>query len=392
MKSTSILCGALTLGAAAALALLFGCDNDSKKVTTITPKFLYASSCGTASRAAVVPRRHLKGVIPAGGSATGGVDGYSVDPTTGALTALASSPVATGLGCPEFLVTDPGQKFLFVPDEGYDVIHAYTIASTGALTEVTGSPYSQCVFQLAVDPSGKFLVAPDYCNNNIDVYAIGSDGTLTAVAGSPFSETSGNSPQSAFIDPNGQWVYVVDDTDGPGTISAFSLSSAGALAEISGSPFTAGENSFSISGTSDGKHLYINNYGTVGSEILAYNINSSTGALTATTTPAFPGGDCWDSVDATGTILFSTDCNGGVFSSVIAADGSLTTATGSPATAGTDTWPVVGDPSGSFVYAGDDADTGQIFAYTYTSAGVLTAVASSPFSSGTYIEGIVVTH
>ncbi len=398
MKRTFIFSGALTLCAAAALALLFGCDNDSKKVVTpppptITPKFLYASSCGTVSNSAR-SRLHRKRAVPFGAAAggSGGLNGYSVDATTGVLTPLAGDPAATGLSCPEFLTTDPAQKFLFVPDEGDDLLHVYTIASAGTLTEVAGSPYSQCVFQLAVDPSGKFLIAPDFCNNNIDVYSIGSDGSLTAVTGSPFSETSGNSPQTVLIDPTGQWVYVADVSDGPGTISAFALSSAGALTEIAGSPFPSGQDSYSITGTPDGKYLYTNNLGTAGSEILAYSVNTTTGALTALTTPAYPGGNCWDSVDVSGSVLFTTDCAGGVFSSVIASDGSLTTATGSPATGGSSTWPVIGDPSGNFVYAGDDSSPGQIFAYVYTPAGVLTATASSPFSAGTYIEGIVVTH
>jgi 6-phosphogluconolactonase len=392
-------CSALTLCAAAALALLVGCDNDSKKVVTppITPKFLYASSCGTASAKAAATarlRQHQKtsAVRPFGSLATGGIDGYSVDATTGALTTLTGSPVATGLECPEFLTTDPGQKFLFVPDEGSDEIHSYTIGATGALTEVAGSPYSQCVFQLAVDPTGTYLIAPDYCNSNIDVYTIGATGSLTAVTGSPFAETSGNDPQTVFIDPSGLWVYVADVSDGPGTISAFALSAAGALTEISGSPFASGNDSYAITGTPDGKYLYLNNLGVTGSEILAFSVNSSTGALTALSTPAFAGGNCWDSVDVSGAVLFTTDCNGNVFSSLIGSDGSLTTATGSPFTAGVETWPVIGDPSSTFVYAGDDNSPGQIVAYTYTSAGVLTAVSGSPFTSGTYIEGIVVTH
>ncbi|HSY91651.1 MAG TPA: beta-propeller fold lactonase family protein [Candidatus Binatus sp.] len=399
MERIFIQCSALTVCAAATLALLAACDNDSKKIVTppITPKFLYASSCGTASAKAAAtsrlrhPQRGVAHVSP-NTVGTGGVDGYSVDPTTGALTPLTGSPVATGMSCPEFLTTDPGQKFLFVPDEGNDLLHAFTIGSTGALTEVSGSPYSQCVFQLAVDPSGKYLVAPDFCNNNIAVYTIGSDGSLSAVAGSPFAETSGNEPETVFIDPTGQWVYVADVIDGPGTISAFALSSAGALTQITGSPFASGQDSYAITGTPDGKYLYLNNLGTVGSEIIGFSVNSTTGALTALTTPAYPGGNCWDSVDVSGAVLFTTDCNGNVLSSVIGSDGSLTTATGSPFTAGVSTWPVVGDPSSKFVYAGDDNSPGQIFAYTYTAAGVLAPVSGSPFTSGTYIEGIVVTH
>lgn len=391
MEKTSIYGGALTVCAAGVLIVLFGCDNDHRTVAGITPKFLYASSCGNVMGAGARLRHDRKSIATPDG-ATGGVNGYSVDPTTGVLTPLSSSPVVTGLECPEILTTDPAQKFMFVPDSDARLLHAYTIATTGALTEVSGSPYAQCSFQLAVDPSGKFLIAPDFCQGKVDVYSIGSDGSLTLVAGSPFSELAGNDPQTVFIDPTGQRVYVADTTDGPGTISVFALSSSGTLTEISGSPFPSGSNSFSISGTADGKYIYVNSDATVGSEILAYSVNTTTGVLAALTVPSFAGGNCWTSVDATGSVLFTTDCDGNVFSSVIGSDGSLTAAAGSPVAAGNETWPAVGDPSGKFMYAGDDANTGQLFAYAYTSAGVLTATASSPFPAGTYIEGIVVTH
>ncbi len=393
MKSTSILCGALTLCAAAALALMFGCDDDSKKVAVtppITPKFLYASSCADDRSRALDPRPHRKSVVPEG-AAPGAIDGFSVDATTGALTALVSGPVS-GLDCPEFLTTDPGQKFLFVPDEAANQIHAYTIGSTGALTEVSGSPYAQCAFQIAVDPSGKYLVAPDYCNGNVAVYAIGASGSLTAVTGSPFSETSGNQPETAFIDPSGQWVYIADRSDGPGTISVFAMSAAGALTEISGSPFADADNGYAITGTPDGKYIYVNDFGTVGSEIQGFSVNATSGALTALSTPTYAGGNCWLSADASGTVLFSTDCNGHLYSSLIGSDGSLSTTAGSPFASTANVWPVVGDPSSTFVYAGEDGSPGTISAYTYNSAGVLTAVAGSPFSTGDFIEGIVVTH
>ncbi len=390
MGKLSIYGSALTVCAVAAIVVLFACDNNNR-TAAITPKFLYASSCGSVLGPGI-RRHHDRNSIPTPGGLIGGVNGYNVDATTGVLTAMSTSPAVTGLSCPEFLTTDPAQKFLFVPDSDAQLLHSYTIASTGALTEVSGSPYAQCSFQLAVDPSGKFLVAPDFCNGNVDAYSIGSDGSLTLVAGSPFSQIANNNPQTVLIDPTGQRVYVADTTEGPGTISVFALSSSGTLTEIPGSPFASGSNSYSISGTADGKYIYVNSIAAVGSEILAFSVNTSTGALTPLTTPSYAGGSCWTSVDATSSVLFTTDCDGNVFSSVIGSDGSLTAAAGSPVTAGNETWPVVGDPSGKFVYAGDDANTGQLFAYTYTSAGVLTATASSPFPAGTYIEGIVVTH
>ena len=371
MKRSSIYRSAATAAAVATIALLCGCGTSQKALVTppVAPKFLYASSCDT----------------------TATVLGYSVDAATGALTPLAGNPVITGLNCPDFMVSDPAQKFLFVPDDGDELIHAYAIGATGALTEV-GTPPSQCVFQLAVDSSGKFLVAPDFCSNDIDVYSIGANGALTAVAGSPFSGTSKNQPESAWIDPAGKFVYVTESTDGPGTISVFSLSAAGALTEIVGSPFASGGNSFTIAGTPDGKFVYATDF--ADDKIMAYSANTTTGALTPLSTPSFDSGTCWLSVDVTGKVLFATDCAGGLLSFVINADGTLTPATGSPAaTGGTASYPVTGDPSGAYVYVGEDGPTGKIFAYKYTSAGVLTAVTGSPFAAtGGFIEGIFVTH
>src|SRR5882672_3668381 len=119
---------------------------------SVLPKFLYAGSCV--------------------GSSNGRIDGYSVNPTTGALTTLSGSPFAKGIDCPNFMATTPDQHFLFVPDDEDELIHVYAIGSTGTLTEASGSPYSQCAFQVAVDPSGQFLIAPDFCNGNVVVYSI----------------------------------------------------------------------------------------------------------------------------------------------------------------------------------------------------------------------------
>src|SRR5262245_31948893 len=112
MKRAWIYRSAFIVSAAVIFALTSGCGV-SRHNAQIKPKFLYAASCGN----------------------NGVIDGYTVDATTGALTAIAGSPLATGLSCPEFMVVDPAQKFLFVPDEGNDAIHVYSIGATGALTE-----------------------------------------------------------------------------------------------------------------------------------------------------------------------------------------------------------------------------------------------------------------
>ena len=54
---------------------------------------------------------------------------------------------------------------------------------------------------------------------------------------------------------------------------------------------------------------------------------------------------------------------------------------------------LIGDPSGKFVYIGEDTNPGRIFAYQYTATGVLTAVPGSPVAAtGAFIEGLYITH
>lgn len=356
------------------LGLLLGCgvsNNPTKTAPGSTPKFLYASNCE--------------------GSPNGSISGFTVDPVAGTLTALTGTPVVVGLNCPAVMTVDPAQRLLFVPDDGDDVIHVYSIGTTGTLSEITGSPYDQCAYQLAVDPSGKFLIAPDDCNGNVAVYSIGASGTLTAVIGSPFFGNSMTFPVGVAIDSNGRWVYVTDEVKNS-AINVFALSSSGTLAEIAGSPFVDGSEAYAISVTPNGKYLYSNDYSVQSGQILAFSINSNTGGLTSLATPGFAGGACWDSVDANGAVLFSTDCQGNLFSSTINSDGSLTPATGSPIATGGSAYPVAGDPSGRFVYAANDGDPGQMYSYSYSAAGQLSAIVGSPFASGSSASGIVVTH
>jgi len=372
MKRTLFWMTASGLCTSALMAISLGCGGASKAGHTtpnpaITPKFLYVSNCA--------------------GGTSGGIGGYSVDATTGALTALTGNPVATGLDCPSWMGVNPAETFLFAPDLDTNKLYVYAIGATGALTAVTGSPYTQCGQQAAVDPSGKFLIVPDNCNDNVAVYSIGATGALTAVTGSPFSGTDLSSPDTVSIDPGGKWVYIA----GHGAIHVFSLAATGALAEATGSPVTAGNNTNEAFVTPNGKYIYANG-GASSTPIMAFSVDTSTGALTALSTPEYAGGSCWIAPDANSAVIFSTDCDGNLYSSAIGADGTLTAATGSPLAVSGFPYAISGDPSGKFFYAGEDESSAAIDGYSYTSDGVLTAITGSPFGTGAYMYGMVVTH
>lgn len=70
------------------------------------------------------------------------VYGYSIDPTSGALTALPNSPFSTGAGStPQFITIDPSGKFGYTANEGTANISQFAVDLTsGALNQIAGQP------------------------------------------------------------------------------------------------------------------------------------------------------------------------------------------------------------------------------------------------------------
>src|ERR1051325_1209855 len=89
---------------------------------------------------------------------SGNVSGYRINPTTGALTAIAGSPFRAGLG-PVSVAVDPNSKFAYVANLSSNTVSGYTInATTGALIDIAGSPFpvpagSSAPSSVAVDPN-----------------------------------------------------------------------------------------------------------------------------------------------------------------------------------------------------------------------------------------------
>ena len=75
-------------------------------------------------------------------SGSNNISAYLIDNTSGALTAVAGSPFATGAN-PSAVTVDPNGQFAYVANAGSSNVSAYTInTATGALTAVVGSPFA----------------------------------------------------------------------------------------------------------------------------------------------------------------------------------------------------------------------------------------------------------
>ena len=170
--------------------------------------------------------------------------GFSIDSATGALSAVPGSPVSTMISISTLtnMAIDPTGKFLYASygsatNSFAGGLAAFSIdSSTGALTALPGSPFSVGgrPTSVAIDASGKFLivsVVPEAVGNCLDVLSIDpGTGALALVPGSPF----GPAAPCGFVatDPSEPFVYAGADAP-PATVFVLSVDqTTGALAPV----------------------------------------------------------------------------------------------------------------------------------------------------------------
>jgi 6-phosphogluconolactonase len=188
------------------------------------------------------------------------LDEFLINSSTGVLTAYNPTyyPVPSGA-----TVVAHGVKFapngndLFLAlGTAGDVVYPFN-TSTGALSAPLslslGPASTNSDNALAVSPDSTLLfIARSGPAGGLAVYTIGSGGSLAQVSGSPF--TAGAQPYAAAVNAAGTDVYVANRTDG--TISGFSIASgSGVLTTLSGSPYQSGSGVTALAVDSSGAYL-----------------------------------------------------------------------------------------------------------------------------------------
>jgi len=160
-------------------------------------------------------------------------------------------------------------------------------SSSGALTPIAGSPFlspiNSEVFSLAVHPSGKFLYGSFPVVNSIVAWSINiSTGALTVNPASPFA--TGNGTSMLLVAPNGNFLYALNGNDN--TVSGFSIdANGGALTAVNGAPFPVNAGTGYLVIDPSGQFMYSSNGSINFNTITGFNINPSTGGVTAFSTP-----------------------------------------------------------------------------------------------------------
>src|SRR2546425_5782415 len=122
-------------------------------------------------------------------------------------------------------------KYAYVANWTDNTVSGYLReATTGALTQITGSPWAtgNAPASVAVDQTGTCVFVANFLSNNVSAYKVTpATGVLTQVTSSPY--TTGTAPIAVAVDFFNQLVYVANafgDIGNLGSISAFQNSSA----------------------------------------------------------------------------------------------------------------------------------------------------------------------
>jgi 6-phosphogluconolactonase len=239
---------------------------------------------------------------------------FKIDSNTGALTLVPGAPFAIPTFLPAghiSIAPTPDGRFLIaagLSSSFASIITVFSIGPNGALTPISGSPFSTMVnpFGIRISPDGKFLavggaevqmfrIAPEGaltslgltngsnqgfpvgvdidCSGSllyageatqsaiVDGYHIGSDGTLTPVAGSPFQPGVGIDSSVVVLSPDDKTLFVSNQLST--SVTAFRVAQDGSLSLVAGSPFfIQNPNSFITAGmatSQDGSFLYVTN-------------------------------------------------------------------------------------------------------------------------------------
>jgi len=344
------------------------------------------------------------------------VTAFTINASTGGLTVLqtvnrsSSGYVAGWKG--GMIVAPSNANYLYAIDNEDSGVDAYSVASDGALSLVSGSPFAMPasisplpdISGLAVNPAGTAVYAIDGGASSIAEFQVNTTtGVMTPVSNgfAPVPGLAASSPEQAVVDPSGQFLYVTDSylpgSSMPAGISAMTIDPAsGNLGQAVSSPFSLPSNSQPIDIVTDpsGNFVYaaLSNAPAAGGAIAGFTRNSTTGNLTqisgspfASTSSAYTQTYSMV-VHPSGKFLYAMNLNGGTVSAftIDAGTGALTPITGSPFPPQKDQYggivtqgPIAVEPAGAYLYVGCNFPGMAIYQINQ-STGALTIASGSP--------------
>ncbi len=404
----------------------------------------------------------------------GTVSAFTIDPNSGSLTPVAGSPFATGVN-PQLLAVDPSGKFVLVANSGgggstseatppadhptrgpgqlmqLAALETFPLAEFGSMgaalryvsnpiegfgssSETTLLPAENSPALPAqtarsgsaagrrfnpqgcggADTSHRGGAMPQGCgssgNASISVFSINTtSGALAPVTNSPFAVSA--TADSIAIDPTDRFVYLTYESS---VVDGFAFdATSGSLSELPDAPYSGSQSFLTfVAVDPSGEFVYASGgIGSFGSNLLTFNINSSTGSLTQIgSVPNAPGfSDLVISRGGTGvtyTPQFAYVFAGGGTNgsnnisgySINPVSGALTPLSNSPFAEGLSPTGAAVDPWNPLLYVANNCSdsacaesAGSVSAYVIDpNSGTLTPALGSPYLAGASPLGLAV--
>jgi 6-phosphogluconolactonase (cycloisomerase 2 family) len=368
----------------------YNLDPDTGALTQVGPV-----ATGSSPRALSIDASGRFAYVAASGS--GELFTYAIDQTSGALTEVPNSRVAIGTSSGGLTLERNG-RFVYSFDSAAGTIWSFALDSnTGVPTQIAGSPLAAGanIALLGVHPNGKFIYArrgpqTQTVANGVAVFAINqSTGALTEIAGSPFD--TGANPLAIAFDPTSRRMYaghlLVQDTP-EFNVRAYSVHpDTGALTVIGGSPFASPAFPLSLDVDSSGRYLYVAN--TQSNQLTGYRISGSGSLSQLASSPSNVGASPTVVTAEEGTaplslsskFVYVTDPAGSIRSFNIAADGTLN-AGAVPSVPASAPLGVTLDHQGRFAYVAAPGESAVRIYAVNAGTGTLTEIAGSPIVTG----------
>jgi len=279
-------------------------------------------------------------------------------------------------------------KYLYAAIPASNEIVAFRMdPNSGALLQLVGSPITagQAVQSLVIHPSNKFLYAANSGatpNGTVSLFTISSGGALTEVTP---RQNVGTAPTLLAMDPSGSFLYVANS--GSFDISVFSINSTTgiltAVAQTGGATAGIGMSALNMLLSSSGNTLWVT--GQIGTQGFVQEFPVSNGVIGAPV-PGSPfvtgNGPYGLAINSGGTHLYTANkIDNSISAFSINSSGALTLIS---TTGETFTGPVALfiDKSGKYMYVANQQSSGNLAAYSIGSDGDLTVLSNSPFATG----------
>ena len=209
------------------------------------------------------------------------VSGFSIDPSSGRLSHLATTPLLCAMA---YIVTDRTGRFLLAASYTDAKLAIYPIDSAGRIDRrptqvIPTGPHAHCI---VVDAANRFAYGAVLGADHVMQFILDPDtGTFAPNAPPTVATRARSGPRHLAFHPSGRFIYLLNQTDA--TIVAYRIEpGSGGLSEIETvatlpAHFLGEANAADIHVTPDGRFLYVSERQT--STLTGFRIDAANGFL-----------------------------------------------------------------------------------------------------------------